>query len=930
MTANALPPLFRLDSIFDACQKDLLILTANQRLSSKAIQSWGHYQQRENKKSWHSPRIYSIDEWFKECWKKLQALGYTDSLCKILSAEQERIFWEDITSKHTLMQTEVLAQQAASAYKALQKWELTIDELNQYESDVSIGLLQNWFSAFEKKLKSAQLITQEESLKIIGQAHKDNILEQEPEISLIGFDDIPPLVQTQLNAISENIKNTKANDFTPRDLSRVECSDIESEIKAATEWAKNILSNNSEKTSPRIGIIVPNLGQCRSQIERALINTFEGHSLLAKTPRYTLPFNISAGVPLGKTPLFVDTFLLLKLNQPSWDIENIYQLLFSPFWGAYSAELEVRSLIVSDLQNLGLLSIKTQELCWKIKHKIQSPKNKSSDFISTDTDDPQAFKYLESISNKERYHQSRQLPSQWVDTFLKQLEDVNWPGERQPDSTEYQQTQLWHQLLESFANLDSTLGSIMVGDAISQLQSMANHQPFQAKVPDSPIQVLGILEGSGLHFTHCWVLGLHQQAWPPAPAPNPTLPISLQRKYNMPHASSLRELQFAQSLTQNYKHCATEIIFSSANYDTENEIELSPSQLIQDIPARNICSEKNSETSNNIIKGFSYYLNKQHQTKTNERISCQHAPAVNIFDINSEGILTGGSSIIKSQSINPFDAFAKHRLKIRTIPQATIGFSAIDTGNILHLSLASLWEQLKTQEALLSISNDELKRLLTNIINVQMNTVIKHKRYHFGKELFQLEVQRQTDLILKWLVYEKARQPFSVVSIEESHKVKINGYILQLRLDRVDEINTATGKSQRLIIDYKKGQCSPNDWKSERPNDPQLPFYLTVNNSNDSLGELNAIAFAQINIKNQSLIGLQPENCNIVAITSIEKNRVGLHTNWQQTTEEWSRISNHLFDQFVSGDVAIDYNNNSQLNFSREFICLNRFYDSHD
>ncbi|TIH03137.1 hypothetical protein D0S45_20940, partial [Marinifilum sp. JC120] len=120
--------------------------------------------------------------------------------------------------------------------------------------------------------------------------------------------------------------------------------------------------------------------------------------------------------------------------------------------------------------------------------------------------------------------------------------------------------------------------------ALKQLQVMANQRPFQAKVPDSPIQILGILEGAGLHFTHCWVMGLHQQAWPPAAAPNALLPIRLQREHNMPHASSLRELQYAQSLTDNYRHCADTIIFSSPNHDDDSEQALPPSELIRDIP----------------------------------------------------------------------------------------------------------------------------------------------------------------------------------------------------------------------------------------------------------------------------------------------------------------------------------------------------------
>jgi ATP-dependent helicase/nuclease subunit B len=972
---NTLPPLFRVEVIIDLCQKNTLILTPNQRLRNKAIQAWGLVQINSNVSSWKPPRIYSLDQWFDECWQQLQKRAYKKSLCQIISPEQERVLWESITSDKKLMQAEVLAKQASLACKTLKKWELTTESLSSYDSDTSVNLLKEWLNIFEEKLKNFEFITHETSIQVIGEAYTQNILKQEEEIALVGFDDMPPLVSSQLKKMTPNLLEIDGNDFTPTSLLRTSYSDSSSEMKAAAQWAKNIISNATLNKKPRIGIIVPNLGQCRSQVERALTNSFEGHSLLTETPRYTLPYNISAGIPLGKTPLFIDTFLLLKLNQRTWQTDDLYRLLFSNFWGLYGKELEFRALVVSHIQKMGIFSLSIKDLCWQIKNlrkklnpTIDIENNKNIDSNKIDKfDKKQTLLALESFDQKENNQHTKQLPSQWVDIFLDQLTQLNWPGEKQPDSIEYQQTQLWYQLLESFTTLDSTLGVISVSEAISQLQSMANHQPFQAKVPDSPIQVLGILEGAGLHFTHCWILGLHQQAWPPAPMPNPLLPISLQRQYNMPHASSLRELQFAQSLTDNYKHCATEIVFSSPNYDCENEIELTPSQLIKDIPLQELLSEKQISLFDTSINDFESYIDQQHKIKSTELINCQSGPKVNLFDINKEGILTGGSNIIKAQSINPFDGFAKHRLKIRTSTEAVMGFSAIEKGNILHQTLAFLWQHLQTQQQLLSINNTKLDLLVSNAVSVEINNVIRRKRYHFGKELCQIETERQTELILKWLTYEKTRKPFTVKSIEESYTATIKGYNLHLRLDRIDEITNAInsdsginnidsnsdiyGKNNsaepcqaepcHLIIDYKTGQCSLKDWWGDYPNDPQLPFYLSVKNlvvnnpvadnslddNSPYLNSLNAIAFGQINAKQQTLLGLHHESYNIAEITSIKSNKVNLQATWKQASNEWSRVSFELFEHFLCGDTTIKYNNTNQLNFSRDFISLNRFYD---
>jgi hypothetical protein len=50
--------------------------------------------------------------------------------------------------------------------------------------------------------------------------------------------------------------------------------------------------------------------------------------------------------------------------------------------------------------------------------------------------------------------------------------------------------------------------------------------------PESPpasIQILGGLEAAGLPFDALWVAGLAAERWPPAPRPNPLLPLAWQR-----------------------------------------------------------------------------------------------------------------------------------------------------------------------------------------------------------------------------------------------------------------------------------------------------------------------------------------------------------------------------------------------------------------
>src|SRR5690606_33929634 len=113
-------------------------------------------------------------------------------------------------------------------------------------------------------------------------------------------------------------------------VARVEAATEDTEIRAAALWGQAILARNPHAV---IGIIVPNLGQTRPQVERIFTEVFEPLAALPQTPRYTLPFNFSAGIPLASTPLVQTALNLLNLNRPTLELESLCSLLHSPFFG---------------------------------------------------------------------------------------------------------------------------------------------------------------------------------------------------------------------------------------------------------------------------------------------------------------------------------------------------------------------------------------------------------------------------------------------------------------------------------------------------------------------------------------------------------------------------------------------------------------------
>ncbi|MCE3254211.1 MAG: hypothetical protein K0Q67_3231, partial [Cellvibrio sp.] len=549
---------FDITPYLQAIDSGELIITANNRLRNHMLRAYGQ-RRIETANVWPSPRIYSLSQWIGLNWELLQRRAYAPAAQRIINNLQRQTLWEKIIGESSLaaalLQPEPLAQAADSALRNLELWQLSEEQVRAAEplltAQSNTYCWLTWLGEFRARLAQLGFITQEMANHIVTAAFKTCELTQESIIHLTGFDDIPPQHQDLVNSACHELRSIKL-DHQQTQLIRTETQNSEAEIRAAALWSKIQLEQNP---ASMIGIIVPNLGQCRDQVERIFVEVFEPLAALPDHPRYTLPFNFSAGTPLGATPIITATLELLELQKSSWDLAAICNLLLSPFFGDADQELVLRAHLIQRLRKLGKFTISLSDLryhCQKLSSKLGLAESAAT-LVSR----------LVQLENYRRQSFGDHPAQYWCDFFQQHLQLLGWPGTRRLDSQEYQQLTLWNQVLENFLQLDGTGIQFNYPNAIQQLRSIAGKTPFQAQTPNSPIQILGALEGAGLQFSHCWVMGLHHRQWPPVPAPNPLLPASLQRTQKMPHASAERELQFARALTEHYRQCAPLVVFSS-------------------------------------------------------------------------------------------------------------------------------------------------------------------------------------------------------------------------------------------------------------------------------------------------------------------------------------------------------------------------------
>ena len=160
---------------------------------------------------------------------------------------------------------------------------------------------------------------------------------------------------------------------------------------------------------------------------------------------------------------------------------------------------------------------------------------------------PKFVSQLRSWTVQYKALQTTRMPSEWASVLSGFLQAIGWPGDRGLDSIEYQTLEVWNELLSELARLDSVSGYIPLGTAVGALRRLASARQFQPESEPAPVQILGVLEASGLRFDRLWIMGMHDNAWPKAPVSDPFLPFRLQRRFNLPHSSPDQELEFTKT-----------------------------------------------------------------------------------------------------------------------------------------------------------------------------------------------------------------------------------------------------------------------------------------------------------------------------------------------------------------------------------------------
>jgi RecB family exonuclease len=158
----------------------------------------------------------------------------------------------------------------------------------------------------------------------------------------------------------------------------------------------------------------------------------------------------------------------------------------------------------------------------------------------------------------------------------------------------------------------------------------------------------------------------------------------------------------------------------------------------------------------------------------------------------------------------------------------------------------------------------------------------------------QVQRDRLRRLLDWWLELEEERAlPFEVkLSEEEFRNVPVGPLLLSVRVDRVDKV--AGGE---VLIDYKTGHATPNDWLTERPDAPQLPLYAILSEAD----RLKGVAFGLVRAgEGRDLKGYAVDEGVLPKLTRLkEAATLGEQVN------RWREVLVKLAEEFYAGDARV-------------------------
>lgn len=857
------------------------LVTVNRRLAKYAMDRYSCRQIEMGCGVWETPDILSFGGWVERCLEESAVrlrLDGKDEYPMLLSPLQEQMVWEqlieDSLPDKTLLHRRGAARMAQQAWQLCVAWRVPINSGSLWNG-VDCGAFAIWADAFEARCNLNHWLDRARLVDLFKDAVARGDVDLPGVLVFSGFDDFPPQVEELIGVLVSKKVALCMQAFPVRAGRgvRIGYPDDDREMEAAAKWARTRLRTNP---GDRVGVIVNGLGQKRDTVCRVFEDILRPSSMVSFECGNTPVFNISMGKPLLDYPLVGNALLIFDMVREAPEIQTIGALLLSPYISGAETELSLRARADVRLR-------KSKQPRMSVMQILAIMKGGGGHGAERGVICPRMVQLLERFEALCLDMPENQSLAQWCRTFSQLLETLGWPGEKPLDSYEYQIFMAFQEVLSGLSTAGEVTSGLSFFEAQDHLRRLLEETLFQPETEDVNLQIMGVLEAAGEQFDAIWVTGLNAEVWPLPPAPNPFIPVSLQRELGLPHASAVRELDFAGKVTARLLASADAVMTSYPLFS--GDTPLSPSGLIEHLPEAASDPACNEEI-------IDYRLALAASGDKEDFQDEKGAP------LKEDDRIDGGTGVLKSQSACPFSAFVKYRLGANPLEFPVSGLDGADRGTLVHKALEGVWQVLVDQGQLVSQTEEALLDIVSESVEKAISAMSKVRPRTFTGRFAAMETKRLHTLVMQWLEQDSARPFFEVISSERRLSVQVGGVRLNTFVDRIDRLTN----NQLAIIDYKTGDVSIKDWFEQRIVEPQLPLYAL------GLEDVPAgIFFARVRKGEMKYVGIADDDSVVNGIVAVADTG-GLNEtfgNMADIVEFWKHSLAVIAAELASGHASV-------------------------
>ena len=812
--------------------------------------------------AWQSAQVLPWRTWLIDFYERTQFDAPT-----LLSQEQALLLWEQVVGEEpdiAIQQVSQFTRLAAEAWASKHLWQLDFASFDTRSATYEVRLFEKWQIKFARRCTELGLVDAYQAasnlLALMQNDHAAAPTQAQDQL-LVGYTSVPPLL-AKLAPYCWDILHMGETD--PNATEAIAAHPLQSfdnassELEAAIEWA---VQQQTASPDQVVAIALSNPNLMQDAVNEGLRRYQFGHDD-KNTQQLLTDINRVARETLSDTKLAQSALRLLGLG-PQISGADATALLLDPYLGNWQTERGQRALLDRE-----------------IRSEVREISFSTSYFVS--------LLGRESVALGELHEQftalltaREALPYQqnlidWQTQFEQELAGFNWPAGDSLSAEERAARDAWQSALDALVSLSPFTGLCSRRHALHRLNALVQQRVFNPPTAPRGIRIINFEQAALFSADVVAWCGLGQHQWPVPVAINPLLPFAMQRGAGMPGLNPQMDASLA--LTEFSNSVAATPINRFSFTALVEDVENTPVSLFSALDA---------------TQQHDSLLNLAQSTLQFDVLEDAHGLA-----LATETVLRNAVRFFADQAACPFRAYAEHRLASETIEEPALGLDARRRGELVHLAVASLWDQLQTSEKLQAMSDAELTHLIDNVVSQTVSDYRRESRQL--PQYWVLESEHLKRLLNEWLMTERDRLGFEVVETEKKLAAEVANFRFNVRIDRIDRLADGT----LAIIDFKTGDDKRKSWDVPRVEQPQLPIYAT----NLAAGEVSAIAYAK----------LRSGECELVDLPRGALAKGKQDEAWQDKVTAWRHDLFSAAEQMEQGFAQVDPKHNDACRYCKQ------------